>query len=89
MTAWLFLGDVWDPTRLIFHHKHQFCLWMLWVMFKAEKTMFRPPVDDSQAARMPRIKRVFTGDYLLDAEMGEVSLGIVFALDHGPAGAGP
>ena len=55
-------------------------------MFRTEKTMFRSPGDDSQAARMPRIKRVFTGDYLLDAEMGEVSLGIVFALDHGPAG---
>ena len=32
---------------------------MLWAMFRAEKTMFRPPGDDSLAARMPRIKRVW------------------------------
>ena len=30
----------------------------LYIRLELKKTMFRPPGDDSQAARMPRIKRV-------------------------------
>ena len=31
-------------------------------MFRFEKTMIRPPGDDSKASRMPRIRRVCMAD---------------------------
>ena len=54
MIAWLFLGDVWDHHTPYFSSKLSFlCHNFTPGQFRAEKTMFRPPGDDSQAARMP------------------------------------
>ena len=52
MTAWLYLRHLGPPNSLFFIKNiifmPQFGLWVLWAMFRAEKTMFRPQATSAR-----------------------------------------